>query len=209
MSWALLVLAAYLLGSISFSLLIVRSMRGFDVREQGSGNAGATNVLRLVGRGPAAAVLLLDVAKGVVPVLTARALGAPGPVVGLTAVATVVGHVFPVFHGFRGGKGVATVTGALGSLAPWPALLSLAVFVVVVAATRYVALGSIAAVTGFPLWIWLGGRTEWTPPPPVWLMASAVAIALLIVGKHGVNVRRMLAGTEHRLGDSRPREKVA
>ena len=208
MSWWLLVFGAYLLGSISFSLLIVRVSKGYDIREHGSRNAGASNVLRLVGKGPAIAVLLLDIGKGVLPVLAARALDAPGPMVGAVAVAAVVGHVFPVFHRFRGGKGVATVAGALGSLAPQPAIFSLLLFGAVIAATRFIALASIAAVASFPLWILLCERFGWTPPPPDWLLASSVVIALLIVGKHRSNVGRILAGTEPRLGDPRPEEAV-
>ena len=108
MNWTLigpaLVAGAYLLGSISFSLLIVRARQGFDLRERGSGNAGATNVLRLAGPGAAVWVLLLDVAKGAVPVQVARALGAPGTVIGAAAVAAVLGHVFPVFHGFAAAR---------------------------------------------------------------------------------------------------------
>ncbi len=204
MSWAVgltLILGAYLLGSVSFSLLIVRAQRGFDLREHGSGNAGASNVLRLVGKGPAAAVLLLDVAKGVVPVQIARALDAPGAVIGSAAVAAVVGHVLPVFHGFRGGKGVATVTGALGSLSPIPACLALGVFVTVVAATRYVSAASVVTVASFPLLLYVCGRAGWAPAPPGWLIASAVAIAILVAVKHRDNFRRLAAGTEHRLGE--------
>ncbi len=205
MSWSVLgpalVLIAYLLGSVSFSLLIVRFLRGFDVREHGSGNAGATNVLRLAGPGPAAAALALDVAKGVVPVQAARALDAPGTVVGAAAVAAVLGHVFPIFHGFRGGKGVATVAGALGSLSLIPAGLALAVFLTVVAATRYISAASVITVASYPLLLYLCGRAGWTPQPPGWLTASAVTIAVLVAAKHRDNFKRLAAGTEHRLGD--------
>ncbi len=208
MSAAALILAAYLVGSISFSLLIARALRGFDIRERGSGNAGASNVLRVVGKGPAAAVLCADVAKGALPVAAARLADAPGPVVGAVALAAVVGHVFPVFHGFRGGKGVATAAGALGGLALVPAALAAAVFLGVVGTTRYVALASVAAVTSFPLWLYLAGRTGWAQAP-AWLMASAVALALLITVKHHDNLSRLLAGTELRLGDPDPEEETA
>ncbi len=206
MSWAalgtMLIIGAYLLGSISFSLLIVRARRGFDLRDRGSGNAGASNVLRLAGKGPAAAVLLLDVAKGVVPVHIARGLDAPGAVLGATAVAAVAGHIFPLYHGFRGGKGVATVTGALGSLAPLPACLALVVFAAVVAATRYISVASVATVACFPLLLYLCDRAGWAPAAPLWLTLSAVTIAILIAAKHFGNFRRLAAGTEHRLGDA-------
>ncbi len=201
MIWLALIACAYLLGSISFSVIVVRALQDFDVRERGSGNAGASNVLRLTGRGPAVAVLLGDIAKGVVPVQVAQALGAPGAVVGAGAVAAVIGHVFPAFHGFRGGKGVATATGALGSLSLFPAVLAAVVFVAVAAATRFVALASIAAVTVFPLLVYLSGQLGWIAPVPPWLLVTAVAIALLVVARHRDNLERLRAGTEHRLGD--------
>ncbi len=212
MSWlpgASLVLGAYLLGSISFSVLIVRARAGFDVRERGSGNAGATNVLRLVGQGPAAAVLALDVVKGVAPVVLARVLEAPGPVAGGAALAAVAGHAFPVFHQFRGGKGVATAAGALGSLAPGSAGLAALIFAGVVAATRYVSLASVAAVASFPALLYLGGRAGWTPAPPTWLLTSSLAVAGLIAARHHENFRRLAAGSERRFGDSEPRRDAA
>ncbi len=213
MSWSILgpglVLGAYLLGSISFSLLIVRARRGLDVRDHGSGNAGASNVLRLAGKGPAAVVLLLDVAKGVAPVQLARALDAPGAVIGSAAMAVVLGHVFPIFYGFRGGRGVATVAGALGSLAFFPACLALGVFLAVIAATRYISVASVTAVASFPLLLYLCGRAGWAPAPPGWLMASALAMMVLIAVEHRDNARRLAAGTEHRLGDAGPGSETA
>ena len=208
MSWLALILGAYLLGSISFSLLIVRATAGSDIREQGSGNAGATNVLRIAGKGAAGAVLMLDIVKGALPVQVAQALSAPGPVVGWVAVAAVVGHIFPVFHSFRGGKGVATVTGALGSLAIIPAGLTALMFFTVLAVTRYVALASMTAVAAFPMLLLMTARAGWIPPPPTWLLVSSVTIGLLIIGKHQANLRRLLAGTEPRLGDPKSREKT-
>lgn len=204
MTWGVLILAAYLVGAISFSLIVVRALRGIDVRTTGSGNAGATNVLRTAGAGPAFLVLVLDVAKGALPVAAARLLEAPGPVIGAAAVAAVLGHVFPVYYGFRGGKGVATATGALAVLAPVPALAALAVFALVVTATRYVSLASITAAALFPLLILAAGGLGWAPPAPPWLLASSAAIAALIVFMHRANVRRLLAGTENRFG--RPEE---
>ncbi len=209
MSWLALILAAYLIGSISFSLLIVWATTGRDIRERGSGNAGATNVLRVAGKGTAAVVLLLDIVKGALPVKVAQAVGAPDPIIGAVAVAAVVGHIFPIYHGFRGGKGVATVTGALGSLAWLPAGLTAAVFFAVVAATRYVACASVTAVVAFPVLLLVCGRAGWTPAPPTWLLVSSVIIGLLILGKHQPNIRRLLAGTEHRLGAPASERKAA
>jgi acyl phosphate:glycerol-3-phosphate acyltransferase len=137
----------------------------------------------------------------------ARRLGAPPPVVAAAAVAVVLGHVYPVFLRFRGGKGVATTAGALGSLAPLPALACVGVFVAAVAWKRYVSLGSIAAVGAFPLLLVLAGRLGWTPPPSPWTVGGAVAIAALVVVKHRSNLRRLRAGTERRLGE--PREVPA
>jgi acyl phosphate:glycerol-3-phosphate acyltransferase len=190
------VLGAYLLGSISFSYLIVKAREGMDVRTVGSGNAGATNVLRASGKGPAAAVLLLDMTKGVLAVAVARWLQATPPVVGAAAVAVVLGHVFPVFLGFRGGKGVATSAGALGALAPAAMLFTLLVFVLVVSWKRYVSLGSMAAAAAFPLLAWAGRRDPS-------LIAASAAIALVIVVKHRTNLRRLLRGAEPRLGEQR------
>jgi glycerol-3-phosphate acyltransferase PlsY len=203
MTDAALVLGAYLLGSISWSYLVVHALTRSDVRTVGSGNAGATNVLRAAGRGPAILVLVLDIAKGAAAVLTVRALGAPPPVVGAAAAAVVLGHVYPVFLRFRGGKGVATTAGALGSLAPLPALLSLGVFVGVVAWKRYVSLGSIVAVASFPILVLVAGRLAWIAPPSPWMVGCAVGIAALVVAKHASNLRRLRAGTELRLGERR------
>lgn len=199
-AWWPLIVGAYLLGSLSFSLLVVRLLKGEDIRETGSGNAGATNVLRTVGKGPALLVLALDVAKGWVPVVIGRGLEAPGWVLGAAALAAVMGHVFPLFFGLRGGKGMATTVGALASLAPLGASMSAVVFALAVLTTRWVSLGSIGATATFPAWVHLGGRLGWTEPAPAWLLVSASAIALLVIGKHHENIRRILAGTEHRLG---------
>lgn len=208
MIWAVLILSSYLLGAVSFSYLVVRALRGFDVRTMGSGNAGATNVLRTTGTAPAVMVLLLDVGKGVAAVCVARWLEAPGPVVGAAAIAVVVGHIFPVYCGFRGGKGVATVAGAMGSLAPMPAALAGVVFLGVVTTTRYVALGSIVGIGIFPLVVYLGGHFGWFEAAPRWLLVSSSVIALVIVLKHRDNVSRIRAGNEWKLGDPRNTEVI-
>ena len=196
---ALWILGAYLVGSVPFSYLIVRRLQHRDIRTLGSGNPGATNVLRAAGRRPAAAALVLDLLKGVAPVVAARQGGVPDPILGGVAVAAVAGHVFPVFLGFRGGKGVATAAGALGALAPLVAAAASLVFLLVVTATRYVSLGSIAAAALFPALVLLFGALGWIPGGP-WTVAAAVAIAALVVGRHRGNLRRLLAGTEPKLG---------
>lgn len=199
---AAVLVGAYLLGSVSFSYLIVKLLRGKDVRTVGSGNAGATNVMRAAGKAPGIAALVLDLAKGVAAVLAARALAPPPAVVGGAAVAVVVGHIFPVYLGFRGGKGVATAAGAMGALDPGALALSLLVFLVLVAWKRYVSLGSIAAAAAFPLFVWLLSRRAGEPADP-WLLAAAVLIAALVLFKHRGNLARLRAGTEARLGERR------
>ncbi len=199
----IVVAGSYLLGSIPWSYLIVRLIKGTDVRRVGSGNVGATNVLRTAGKGAGLAALALDAAKGVAAVLIASRLGLAPVWVGASAVAVVLGHVFPVFLGFRGGKGVATAAGALGTLAPWALLAAVVVFAAVVAVTRYVSLGSICAVFVFPLALWLGNRAGWPAVTDNAIVGAAAVVAALIVIKHQSNLRRLLAGTERRVGQAK------
>lgn len=196
------VAGAYLLGSISFSYLIVRLLRGEDVRAVGSGNAGATNVMRAAGRKPAVAALVLDLAKGVAAVAAARSLGAPPVVLGGAAAAVVLGHVFPVFLGFRGGKGVATSAGALGALDPGAMALAMVLFLGVVAWKRYVSLGSMTAAAAFPVLVWLLSRRAGGTGEP-WLVLGSALITALVLVKHRANLERLRAGTEPRLGERR------
>lgn len=186
--------AAYLLGSISFSYFMVWLLRGRDIRDVGSGNAGATNVLRTTGLAPALLVLLLDIAKGAVPVLIAVDLEANPITVAATALAAVLGHVFPLYLRFRGGKGVATALGALAALAPWPTAGGLAAVLLVVSWTRLVSLGSIVGVTLVPILMFF-----WEVE--AWYAAAGAAIALLVIVRHSSNIRRLRAGTERRLGE--------
>ena len=190
----LLVLAGYLLGSLSFAVLLVRLRTGKDIRAEGSGNAGATNVLRAHGKKLAAAVALLDVAKGTAAVLLVRLVTADPRYAAAAGVAAVLGHVFPVFYAFRGGKGVATAVGAFLALAPLATLLCVAVFVLVVALTRFVSLGSVIAIVLLPP---VAGLLFRAPRSAV--LASA-AIALLVVVKHMENLKRLARGEERRLG---------
>jgi glycerol-3-phosphate acyltransferase PlsY len=197
---AALLIGAYLLGSISFSIVVVRLLRGTDVRSVGSGNAGATNTMRAAGKGAGVAVLLLDLGKGAAAVVVPRSLDAPPSVVGAAAVAVVLGHLFPVFFGFRGGKGVATSAGALGALAPAAMALGLLVFVAVVHWKRYVSLGSVVTAALFPLLAWFGHRRGWIDYGGGWLLLASATIALLILIKHSSNLQRIRQGTEPRLG---------
>ena len=201
---AAVVAGAYLLGSIPWSYLIVKLAKGRDVRTVGSGNAGATNVMRAAGKAAGAAALLLDCGKGVAAVAAARASGASPAVVGAAAVAVVVGHVFPVFLGFRGGKGVATAAGALGALAPGVLALDMVLFVLVVAWKRYISLGSVTAAAGFPLLLAAGQRLGWARAPGgAGTLLASCCIGALIVARHAANLERLRRGVEPRLGERR------
>jgi glycerol-3-phosphate acyltransferase PlsY len=200
---ALVVALAYLLGSIPFGYLIVRASGGGDVRETGSGGTGATNVTRRAGKGAGLLTLALDALKGAAAVLVARLVLTEGFGVdwwvASAAVAVVAGHVFPVWLGFRGGKGVATGLGVFAVLAPLALLCALPVFVLVVWATRYVSLGSIVAAAMMPLAVWaLNARngTRGVELLPV-LTAASVGGALIIF-MHRANIGRLLRGEESR-----------
>ena len=201
LSW-LLIPFAYLLGSIPFGYLIVKERTGVDVRTVGSGNVGATNVLRTAGKIPAAGVLLMDMAKGCFPVLLGRAIGATPGVLAAIAFAAVLGHVFPLFLGFRGGKGVATALGAFVALAPMATVSAAAVFIVLVVWKRYVSLGSVVSVLTFPLWAYLFGRLGWMTIDwrPVSLAGLATAVVVLV--RHRANLSRIRAGTESQIGEN-------
>lgn len=183
---------SYLLGTIPFGLLISRWTSGIDVRRHGSGNIGATNVLRSVGKKEALLTLLADVFKGMLPVLLARIVFEDPKLVALSGTAAVVGHIFPVFLKFKGGKGVATALGVLICLAPWCALGAVLVFSAVTAASRYVSLGSISAAVAAPC---LGALFH-VPFPTILGMSF---IALLVVIRHHQNIRNLLSGCENKL----------
>jgi glycerol-3-phosphate acyltransferase PlsY len=190
----LLVIIAYLLGSISFAVLLVRATTGKDIRAEGSGNAGATNVLRAHGKKLALLVALADVAKGAAAVLLMRLVTADPLWGALAGVAAVLGHVFPIFYAFRGGKGVATAVGAFVVLTPLALLCCLAVFVLVVALTRYVSLGSVIAMVLLPP---VAGLLFHAPRAVV---TGAAVTALLVVFKHLGNLKRLALGQERKLG---------
>jgi glycerol-3-phosphate acyltransferase PlsY len=197
----LLVLGSYLAGSIPFGYLVGRSLRGRDIRRSGSGNVGATNVLRVMGWQPAVLVLLLDLAKGVLPILIGKQLALPTAWLGAMGLAAVVGHIYPIFLGFRGGKGVATGFGAFATLAPLPALGALVAFGIVVASTRYVSLGSVTATASFPLLVLLLGCASGREPLAPALLGFAAAAALLIIFQHRSNLKRIRAREERKLGE--------
>jgi glycerol-3-phosphate acyltransferase PlsY len=186
------VLIAYLLGAIPFGYLLVRITTGKDVRAEGSGNIGATNVLRTTGRGIAVLTLLLDVAKGFAAVWIAAWWTNDSAIwTSAAALAVMAGHAYPLFLGFKGGKAVASCTGAFLYLTPLPMLAVAIVFVVVVAVTRHISAGSILAAATFPFGVWIILH----PPLPVFL-ASLIAGAF-IVWRHSANISRLRAGTEN------------
>ncbi|HEX8499640.1 MAG TPA: glycerol-3-phosphate 1-O-acyltransferase PlsY [Pyrinomonadaceae bacterium] len=189
---------AYLLGSVPFGYLLVRLRGGGDVRETGSGGTGATNVTRRAGRGAGILTLLLDASKGAAAVLAARAaLGeGAGWWVCAAAAAAVLGHVFPVWLRFRGGKGVATGLGVFLVLAPLATLAALVVFAAVVWLWRYVSLGSVTATAVLPLAVWALGRLGVGDRAPAPVLAVAVTGAALIVFMHRANIGRLLRGEE-------------
>jgi glycerol-3-phosphate acyltransferase PlsY len=197
---AALVGVAYLLGSISFAVLIVRMRTGRDIRTEGSGNAGATNVARAHGKSLGVAVGLLDLAKGAGAVLLMHTVTADPRYTAAAGLAAIVGHVFPIFYGFRGGKGVATAIGAFLVLAPLPTLVCAGVFLVVVLLTRYVSLGSILAMVLLPP---VAGGLFHAPRP---IVVAAAAAAVLVVLKHKENLRRLARGEERRFGSKQPKE---
>jgi glycerol-3-phosphate acyltransferase PlsY len=199
-----LIIAAvsYLLGSIPFGYLLVRIFRGQDVRQTGSGNIGATNVARTGSKGLAIATLVLDALKGYVAValafwLAVRSLDDVNQTYLLAALASllaIVGHMFPIWLRFKGGKGVATALGTFAALAPRAILASLVVFLIVVALTRHVSLGSILGAAVFPFAAW------WLNPflRTTGIMLLVAAGPLLIIIRHKDNIRRLMAGTENR-----------
>jgi glycerol-3-phosphate acyltransferase PlsY len=188
-------LIAYLLGSIPFGYLIVRWQRGVDVRATGSGSIGATNVMRNLGIMGFVATFILDAGKGLFAVLLASRMTAGNPTwVASAACAAVLGHCYPVWLKFHGGKGVATGVGVFIAVAPVQVVLVLVIFAVTVAIWRYVSLGSIIATAAFPVLVYLMKR------PPIQVVLGAAGAAVIIIARHHANIARLLKGTESKVG---------
>ena len=188
------VAASYLLGSVSFSILIARWVKGIDIRQHGSGNAGATNTLRVLGKGPAAVVFLLDVAKGIAAVLLGKWLGDGQVWVQvLCGAAAITGHNWPIWFRFKGGKGIATTIGVMATIAFWPALIAGVIAIAAVAVTRYVSLGSLIFVTLLPVFILVLSM------PRALFWASLLIWAYAII-RHRTNIVKLIRGEEHKLG---------
>jgi glycerol-3-phosphate acyltransferase PlsY len=192
----LLPVAAYLAGSISSAIVVARAMGLPDPREVGSRNPGATNILRYAGKTAAALTLLGDMLKGVIPVLIARAFTSDPAILAATAGGAFLGHLFPVFFGFHGGKGVATALGVSLALNPWLGLLLIATWMVMAAVFRYSSLSALVAALAAPLYTW------WLMPHAAYV-AMMVGMSALLIYRHRTNIRRLLAGQEGRIGEKR------
>ncbi|PSL50482.1 acyl-phosphate glycerol-3-phosphate acyltransferase [Salsuginibacillus halophilus] len=204
------VLLAYLLGAVSFSYEITKKVKKIDIRTTGSGNAGATNTMRILGTGPAIIVLSLDIIKGIAAVWIARgleqmavlptlfpAVATEGLAPALAGFAAILGHNWPVYYGFRGGKGVATTVGVVASLVFFPAIYVGLAAIAAIIVTRYVSLGSLIFGVFTPVVLWFTMSHYDHPPPYFWF---SVAVGVLLVYQHRTNVVRLLRGTESKLG---------
>lgn len=190
----LLVFGAYLVGAIP-SGYVLGKLAGVDVRAAGSGNVGATNVARVVGKRQGLLTLVIDVAKGVLPVVVGRRLNLPELAIVCAGVAAFMGHLYPIYLRFKGGKGVATALGVFLALAPLATLVLIVIFAVVMGSSRIVSLSSIAAAAAAPLALWLLGYAAI-------LTGMAMFVALMIVWRHRGNIQRLLTGTEPRFGSA-------
>lgn len=190
------IIFSYLLGSISFSYLIAKKVRKVDIRQHGSGNAGATNTLRVLGVGPAVAVLSLDILKGIAAVWIGVLLAPDnmGVFPALAGFAAIIGHNWPIYYGFRGGKGVATTIGVLATLVFLPALIAGIIAILSIVLTKYVSLGSLIFVIGTAIMTFIMGDY-----PDAYFYLTIV-VALLSLWRHRTNVQRLLSGNESRIG---------
>lgn len=194
--------AAYLLGSIPFGVLIAKALGGPDIRSVGSGNIGAANVARNVGVIAGALTLILDAGKGYLAVwIAGRSTGGNARWMMAAAVAVVIGHMFPVWLGFKGGKGVATSLGAFLPICPEAVAAAAAIWILLVAFWRYSSLGSIIAAAAMPLLVYLFYAPHHAPPD--YVLFGTVLISVLVLWKHRDNMRRLIAGQESRLGSRR------
>lgn len=198
----LAVVAAYLVGSLSFAVIVSRAFGLADPRSYGSKNPGATNVLRSGNKQAAIATLILDALKGVVPVLLVKAYGADWGLGDWTlagvGLAAFLGHLYPVFFRFEGGKGVATAAGVLLALEPWLGVATLATWAIVALFFRYSSLASIAAAVFAPVYYLFGSGVAWSVSRPV--MLAIAAMGVLLLWRHRENINRLIAGKESKLG---------
>lgn len=184
---------AYLLGSVSTGVVVARLLGLQDPRETGSKNPGATNLLRYGGKAAAVLTLAGDILKGVIAILIARAVTGDAVILALVGLAVFIGHLWPVFFGFRGGKGVATALGVWLALSPWVGLALIATWVAMAFSFRYSSLSALTAAVIAPLYVYL------LMPQPAYLVMM-LAMSALLVFRHRANIRRLLAGTETKIG---------
>ena len=201
---AWVILGTYLCGSIPTAYIAGYALKGIDIRTVGSGNVGASNAMRLLGKGWGVAILLLDAVKGLVPILLIlHVFLVDDPQVQryalVGAFAALVGHIFPVWLKFRGGKGVATGLGVMTALLPLGVAIALPVFILIVAVTRYISLGSLIAATLLPGLFFI----KHSLPADLELFAFVCLACIFVIYKHKSNIRRIIAGEENRLGDKR------
>lgn len=187
------VVVSYLIGAVSFSIVIAKWVKGIDIRTQGSGNAGATNTLRVLGKGPAVAVLLLDILKGIIAVYLGHALGNNDWMPVLCGLAAIAGHNWPVWFKFKGGKGIATMIGVVATLSFLPALYAGIIAILLIVLTRYVSLGSLVFAALMPISIAL---FNYSPP----LLCGTLVLAVFAFVRHRSNIVKLLQGTENKLG---------
>jgi glycerol-3-phosphate acyltransferase PlsY len=196
------IVVSYLIGSLSFAVIVSKALGMADPRSYGSKNPGATNVLRSGNKGAALATLLLDAVKGWLPVFAIRHFGAQWGlgegVAALAGLAAFLGHLYPVFFGFQGGKGVATAAGVLVGIAPWLGLATGATWLIIAVFFRYSSLSSLVAAFFAPAYYVLGGNIAW--PLDRTVLVALIVMSLLLVWRHRENIRRLAAGSESKLG---------
>lgn len=187
------IVIAYFLGSLSSAVIVARLLGLKDPREMGSGNPGATNILRYGGKGAAIATLIGDLLKGVAAVLIARAMNADAAVVAATMVAAFLGHLFPVFFGFKGGKGVATALGVFLAANVWVGLAIVGSWIAIAVVSRYSSLAALVATALSPIYVWY-----WLRDPAY--ITGSIVLAAILFWRHRANIQRLLAGTEAKIG---------
>ena len=204
-------IVAYLIGSINFSVIISKKFAGFDLREKGSGNAGSTNVLRTVGKKAALITLILDILKGIVAIVLAFLMGKyvkdidnPSLLIQIAGILVILGHTFPIFFGFRGGKGIATSLGVL-LITNWQiGVICLTFALVLIVLTRMVSVGSIAAAILFPvLTLYIGKEFFIVPGETMSYLIFSIILAVIVIFNHRANIKRIADGTENRISFSK------
>lgn len=192
------IVLSYLLGSVSFSVVLAKLLKGIDIRQHGSGNAGATNTLRILGKGLTIAVLLLDVLKGIGAIWLGKWLGGGNEwIPALCGLAAIVGHNWPVYFRFRGGKGIATTIGIMATLCFFPALCAGIIAILLIVFTRYVSLGSLVFVALTPISLLVFGLIQGFDWPIFW---SSLVICLFAFWRHRSNIVKIVQGRENKIG---------